>query len=239
MSSAKRAVGKAVRSWLRGAGPAPRILRRCDACGEEGWRPLERGIRRVEINARLADGRRADLALYDVRGRPRLIVQLATGSRLANRWGIVSGTLGGSRTPRDGLGRAKPVLPHAMSAAGAPMMVVDGRAVEGDVLHWRPLRERGLPKWRCRCAQARALPVDDGFSLRVLGCPLNLHRQESGSYASVINDCARCGFFVGIGYSDPERRRVSLYCSFGASPRIGPAMVPRPLALRRAGAVAQ
>src|SRR5437667_3709095 len=153
MSSAKRAVRQVIRSWMQGAGPAPRILRRCDACGEEGWRPVERGIRRVEVNARLADGRRADLALYDLRGRPRLIVQLASGSRLANR---------------------------SEMGAGAPLLVLDGGAVERDALHWRPLRERGLPKWRCRCAQARALPVDDGFSLRVLGCPLNLRRHESG-----------------------------------------------------------
>jgi hypothetical protein len=202
MSSAKLALRQAIRSWLTGAGSAPRVLRRCDACGEEGWRPLDRAIRSVTVNAGLPGGRRADLALRDLQGRVRLIVQLAGPSRLRNR---------------------------PETAPGAPLVVLDGRAVEVNPLQWQPLREHGMPRWRCRCAAARALPVDDAFSLRVIGCPLNLRRGDGGGYASVIQDCARCSFFVGIGYSNPERRRVSLYCSFGASlrPRLGPASAPR------------
>src|SRR3954452_22737684 len=204
MSSAKRALLEALKAWLAGSGQPPRILRRCDACGEEAWRPLDRAIRGAEVNGWLADGRRADLVLRDLRGRPRLVVQLAGGTRLSNR---------------------------SETAPGAPLLVLDARAVQADPLRWRPMRERGLPKWRCRCALARALPVDDAFSLRVIGCPLNLRRESTASgpaCASVVHDCARCGFFVGIGYSDPERRRVALYCSFGGSarPRLGPHAAP-------------
>jgi hypothetical protein len=198
MSCAKATLRQTIRAWLSGAGPTPRIFRRCDACGEESWRPVDRAARQVEVNAWLQDGRRADLVLRDQRGRVLLVIQLASGSRLRDR---------------------------SQTAAGAPLVVLDGGSVVGDALRWRPMRERGLPAWRCRCAHARALPVDDAFSLRVLGCPLNLRRHEQSSsfdggaesYASVIHDCGRCGFFVGIGYSDPERRRVSLYCSFGAA----------------------
>jgi hypothetical protein len=197
---AKTTLSQVVRTWLSGEGPSPRIFRRCDACGEESWRSLDRAVRKVEVNAWLDDGRRADLVLRDRQGEVVLVVQLASGSRLPNR---------------------------SQTAAGAPMVVLDGQAVVADALRWRPMRERGLPAWRCRCAHARALPVDDAFSLRVIGCPLNLRRHDPGvslqgtesSYASVIHDCGRCGFFVGIGYSDPERRRVSLYCSFGAATR--------------------
>jgi hypothetical protein len=205
MSAAKRALRKAIASFCAGRGPAPRILRHCDACGEEQWRPLDRRVRRVELNAHLADGRRADLALTDGSGRIRMLVQLADGSRLANRSETIDGT---------------------------PVLVLSGAAVVADPLRWQPVRERGLQRWRCRCALARSLPVDDAFSLRVIGCPLNLRRENAKggpAYASVIHDCARCAFFVGIGYADAQRRRVSLYCAFGTPPlhRIGPAPAPR------------
>ena len=215
MSAAKRALQRAVRAWRDGRGPAPQILRTCDACGEERWRPLDRRHARVVFDAHLGQGRRADLTLSDGGGRVRLIVQLEGGSRLPNR---------------------------PENEPGAPVVVLEGAAVGADPLRWRPLRERGLPRWRCRCALARPLPVDDAFSLRVIGCPLNLQREDGaraasggqaahagGGYASVIHDCARCAFFVGIGYADAERRRVSLYCAFGKAtrPRIGPAPAPR------------
>ena len=211
MSAAKRALRKAVQAWREGRGPVPQLHRTCDACGEERWRPLDRRHAHVELDAHLGGGQRADLTLSDAAGRVRLIVQLEGGSRLPNR----------------GL------------EASAPVIVLGGAAVAADPLRWRPLRERGLPRWRCRCALARPLPVDDAFSLRVIGCPLNLRREDAHAtkraYASVIHDCARCSFFVGIGYADPERRRVSLYCAFGKSksksplavPRIGPAPAPR------------
>jgi hypothetical protein len=212
MSAAKRALQRAVQAWRDGRGPAPQILRTCDACGEERWRPLDRRHAKVELDAHLAHGRRADLTLSDGAGRVRLIVRLEGGSRLPNR---------------------------VENEPGAPVIVLEGAAVVADPLRWRPLRERGLPRWRCRCALARPLPVDDAFSLRVIGCPLNLRREDSAhpaqalapgcGYASVIHDCARCAFFVGIGYADAERRRVSLYCAFGKAtrPRIGPAPAPR------------
>ncbi len=206
MSAAKRALLRAVRAWCDGRGPAPQLLRTCDACGEERWRPLDRRHANAALDAHLDDGRRADLVLRDGAGRARLIVQLEGGSRLPNR---------------------------AESDAHAPVIVLAGPDVVADPLRWRPRRERGLTRWRCRCALARPLPVDDAFSLRVLGCPLNLRREDTanapGAYASVIHDCARCGFFVGIGYADAERRRVSLYCAFGKTtrPRIGPAPAPR------------
>jgi hypothetical protein len=212
MSAAKRALGRVISAWREGRGPAPQILRTCDACGEERWRPLDRRQSHFQFDAHLDNldqGRRADLTLGDAAGRVHLVVQLEGGSRLPNR----------------------------VETVPPPLIVLAGSAVVADPLRWRPLRERGLPRWRCRCALARPLPVDDAFSLRVIGCPLNLRREEAAAgkstYASVIHDCARCSFFVGIGYADPERRRVSLYCSFGKSgakpvpSRIGPAPAPR------------
>jgi hypothetical protein len=211
MSAAKRALQRVVSAWRLGRGPAPLILRTCDACGEERWRPLDRRHAKGELDAHLDQGRRADLALRDGAGRLRLIVQLEGGSRLPNRFDNEGGT--------------------------AALILLSASDVVADPLRWRPLRECGLPRWRCRCALARPLPVDDAFSLRVIGCPLNLRRdatapaaaQSTSGYASVIHDCARCGFFVGIGYADAQRRRVSLYCAFGkvARPRIGPAPAPR------------
>jgi hypothetical protein len=209
MSTAKNALRKAVLAWREGRGPAPQLLRACDACGEERWRPLERRHSHLTIDAHVGGGQRADLALSDASGRVRLVVQLEGGSRLPNR---------------------------ALTPSSPPAIVLSGAAVIADPLHWRPLRERGLPRWRCRCALARPLPVDDAFSLRVIGCPLNLRREAQGgkpAYASVIHDCARCSFFVGIGYADAERRRVSLYCAFGKSKsrlvplRVGPVPAPR------------
>jgi hypothetical protein len=221
MSAAKRALRKAVQAWQQGRGPAPQILRTCDACGEERWRPLERRHSHIEVDAHLPNGQRADLALSDAAGRIQLVVLLEGGSRLPNR--VVA------------------------TASSPPVIVLAGAAAVADPLRWRPQRERGLPRWRCRCSLARPLPVDDAFSLRVIGCPINLRRADAstapGASASVIHDCARCSFFVGIGYADAERRRVSLYCAFGKSraalPRIGPAPSPRlpplPLPLAEAG----
>jgi hypothetical protein len=219
MSSAKRALLKAVRSWLRSRGPAPQILRACDVCGDEGWRPLDRIARsvvRVVVDAQLPDGSRADLALVDDQGRPRLLVQLDGGSRLPNR---------------------------SDAGCGFPVVVLAGDTALASPLAWRPVRERNQRPWRCRCSQARVLPVDDGFSLRAIGCPINLRREEGGSYANVIQDCSRCAFFVGIGYAGGERRRVSLYCAYGsplhdrfgpgsASRLIAPRVRPRPPVLR-------
>jgi hypothetical protein len=206
MSAAKRALLRALQAWRVEGAPAPQIHRTCDACGEERWQPLDRRHAEIELDAHLGDGGRADLTLSDAGGKVRLIVQLEGGSRLPNR---------------------------ALASPSAPLIVLAGGAVLADPSRWRPVRQRGLPRWRCRCAQARALPVDDAFSLRVLGCPITVRREDAGAAnqtsASVIHDCARCGFFVGIGYADAERRRVSLYCGFGKSshPRIGPAPVPR------------
>lgn len=208
MSAAKRALKRAVTAWASGRSAAPQLLLTCDACGEERWRPLDRRHANLALNAHLAHGRRADLTLSDGAGRVRLIVQLEGGSRLPNRPDSVNGTA---------------------------IVVLDAASVVADPLHWRPLRSAGLPRWRCRCALARPLPVDDAFSLRVLSCPINERRQGHGAAqetvaaASVIHDCARCAFFVGIGYADAQRRRVSLYCAFGAGarPRIGPAPAPR------------
>jgi hypothetical protein len=209
MSDAKRALRKAVQAFLGDRGEAPQILRACDACGEERWVPIDRRVSALELDAHLPHGRRADAILRDASGRPRLVVRLADGSRLPNR---------------------------ATVADGAPLIELSGAALVAEPLRWRPLRESGLPRWRCRCTLARPLPVDDAFSLRVIGCPLGLRREDGATattptpaYASVVHDCARCHFFVGIGYADAERRRVSLYCSFGATGRrrVGPAPAPR------------
>jgi hypothetical protein len=205
MSDAKRALRKAVQAWCGGRAEAPQILRACDACGEERWVPVDRRVSGVEVDAHLPHGRRADAILRDAAGRARLVVRLADGSRLPHR---------------------------ATVADGAPLVELSGAALVAEPLRWRPLRDSGLPRWRCRCALARPLPVDDAFSLRVIGCPLALRREDgaaAATYASVVHDCARCHFFVGIGYADAERRRVSLYCGFGAAGgrRRGPAPAPR------------
>jgi hypothetical protein len=221
MSDAKRALRKAVQAWCGGRGEAPQILRSCDACGEERWVALDRRVTGLELDAHLPHGRRADAVLRDASGRARLVVRLADGSRLGHR---------------------------ATVADGAPLIELSGAALVAEPLRWRPLRESGLARWRCRCALAQPLPVDDAFSLRVIGCPLGLRREEGAAnaeaFASVVHDCARCHFFVGIGYADAERRRVSLYCSFGATARrrVGPAPAPRlpvveaPAAVAGAGA---
>ena len=207
MSAAKRALRRALVAWGQGVGPAPQLLLTCDACGEERWRPLDRRHSRVALDAHLPHGRRADLTLSDGAGRLRFVVQLLGGSRLPSR---------------------------PESVPGVPVIVLDAGDAQADPLRWRPVRGTGLPRWRCRCSLARPLPVDDAFSLRVLACPINSRRegeaQTGAASASVIHDCARCSFFVGIGYADPDRRRISLYCSFGAAasrPRIGPAPAPR------------
>jgi hypothetical protein len=163
----------------------------------------------VVVDAALPDGSRADLALIDAQGRTRLVVQLEGGSRLANR---------------------------SEAAGGLPVVVLAGDAALASPLAWRPVRERNQRPWRCRCSQARVLPVDDGFALRAIGCPINLRREEGGSYANVIQDCSRCAFFVGIGYAGGERRRVSLYCAYGSPlhDRFGPASAARLIAAPRA-----
>jgi hypothetical protein len=206
MSAAKRALRRALVAWSQGGGPAPQLLLTCDACGEERWRPLDRRHGQIQLDAHLPHGRRADLTLSDGGGRLRFVVQLEGGSRLPSR---------------------------AEAVAGVPVVVLDAAEVVTEPLRWRPVRGSALPRWRCRCALAKPLPVDDAFSLRVLSCPINSRRespaQAGGTSASVIHDCARCSFFVGIGYADAQRRRVSLYCAFGAStrPRIGPVPAPR------------
>ncbi len=207
MSDSKRALRRAVQAWCGGRGEAPQILRSCDACGEERWVALDRRVTALELDAHLPNGGRADAVLRDASGRARLVVRLADGSRLPHR---------------------------ATVADGAPLVELSGAALVAEPLRWRPVRQSGLPRWKCRCARARPLPVDDAFSLRVIGCPLGLRCEESANattpaFASVVHDCARCHFFVGIGYADAERRRVSLYCSFGATARrrVGPAPAPR------------
>ncbi len=191
MSSAKRTLLKVVRSWLSGRAQPPQLLRHCETCGDRTWLPLDGSIRRIAPDARLPNGARADLLLTDDQGGVRLVVQLDGASRLANR-----------------------VDPRA----GLPLIVLRGETVEDEPDRWRTLREYGLPAWRCRCAGTRALPVDDDFSLRAIGCPIHLRTDGTRYFARVIEDCGRCAFFVGIGYTGSDRRRIQLRCGFGAPP---------------------
>jgi hypothetical protein len=191
MSAAKRTLRRVIKAWLDGQSPAPQLLRVCETCAEKSWRPLEASIKHLEIDARLPNGTRADALLTDDNGGIQLVVQLEGGSRLANRI-----------EPRTGL----------------PLVVVRGATLADEPERWRTLREFGLPAWRCRCAGARALPVDDDFSLRAIGCPIHLRTDGSQYYARVIEDCGRCAFFVGIGYVGADRRRIQLRCGFGAPP---------------------
>jgi hypothetical protein len=190
-SSAKRTLRRIVRAWLDGTAPAPLLLRRCETCGEKSWRPLESAVTGIILDAHLPNGTRADALLTDAQGGTQLVIQLDGGSRLPNRV-----------EPRSGL----------------PMVVLRAATLSDDPGRWRAIREHGLPAWRCRCAGTRSLPVDDDFSLRVIGCPINLRSDGTRHFARVIEDCGRCAFFVGIGYVGPDRRRIQLRCGFGAPP---------------------
>jgi len=189
--TAKRTLQRVVREWLKGGGPTPQVLRHCETCGEKSWQPLDPGVRRSILDARLPSGARADLLLMDGDHGVRLAVQVDGRSRLANRI-----------DPRSGL----------------PLIVLRGAEVAKNPLHWHALREHNLPGWRCRCAGARSLHVDDDFSLRAIGCPIHLRHDGTQHFARVIEDCGRCAFFVGIGYLGSDRRRVELKCGFGIPP---------------------
>jgi hypothetical protein len=219
MSSAKRTLRRVINDWLNGMAAVPLLLRHCEVCGEKSWRPLADTVRRVTVDARLPGGKRADAVLTDAQGGIELVIQLEGGSKLENR-----------------------IEPRA----GLPLVVLRGATLSDEPQRWRTLREHGLPAWRCRCAGTRSLPVDDDFSLRVIGCPIHLRTDAqteprssgrslsrggagtlSGSppsndgtqfYARVIEDCGRCAFFVGIGYVGNDRRRIQLRCGYGAPP---------------------
>lgn len=191
MSAAKRTLRRVLSSWLKGETEAPHLLRRCETCGEKSWRPLGEVIKHVEVDARLANGARADLLLTDERGGVQLVIQLEGGSRLSNR-----------------------VDPRA----GLPLVVLRAATLGDEPGRWATLREFGLPSWRCRCAGTRSLSVDDDFSLRAIGCPIHLRHDGTQHFARVIEDCGRCAFFVGIGYVGADRRRIQLRCGFGAPP---------------------
>jgi len=202
MSSAKRTLQRVIRTWLNGDAPAPLLLRRCEVCGDKSWRPLDDRIRGVTIDARLPNGMRADAVLTDADGRVELVLQLDGGSRLKNR---------------------------VDTRAGLPMIVLRAATLDDEPERWCPTREHGLPSWRCRCAGTRSLPVDDDFSLRVNGCPIRLRSNDDGTFfARVIEDCGRCAFFVGIGYTGTDRRRIQLRCGYGAPPAERRPAMPAP-----------
>ena len=202
MSSAKRTLRRVIRSWLAGSTSAPLLLRHCEVCGEKSWRPLNDTIQGVTIDAHLPGGKRADAILTDGRGEVELVIQLEGGSTLANR-----------------------IEPRA----GLPLVVLRAATLDDEPHRWRTLREHGLTAWRCRCAGTRSLPVDDDFSLRVIGCPIHLRTDDGNQfYARVIEDCGRCAFFVGIGYVGNDRRRIQLRCGYGAPPAERRPAVPAP-----------
>src|SRR5688572_26559955 len=112
MSSAKRTLQRAIRAWLDGDAPAPLLLRRSEVCGEKSWRPLDERIRSVTIDARLANGTRADALLTDANGGTALVIQLDGGSRLANR---------------------------VDSRAGLPLIVLRAETLADEPERWRPV----------------------------------------------------------------------------------------------------
>jgi len=202
MSSAKRTLRRVIKDWLSGSTSAPLLLRQCEVCGEKSWRPLNDTIQGVTIDAHLPGGKRADVILTDGRGEIELVIQLEGGSALANR-----------------------IEPRA----GLPLVVLRAETLADEPHRWRTLREHGLNGWRCRCAGTRSLPVDDDFSLRVIGCPIHLRTDDGNQfYARVIEDCGRCAFFVGIGYAGNDRRRIQLRCGYGAPPAERRPAVPAP-----------
>ena len=118
----------------------------------------------VTIDAHLPGGKRADAILTDAQGRIELVIQLEGGSKLANR---------------------------VDSRGGLPLVVLRAATLADEPHRWRAIREHGMPAWRCRCAGTRSLPVDDDFSLRVIGCPINLRTDDGQQfYARVIEDAA-------------------------------------------------
>jgi very-short-patch-repair endonuclease len=188
MSDAKRTLHRVVRAWITKQGPSPQLLRQCETCSEKAWQTLDAAIVRAQIDARLPNGARADLLLTDADGGVRLVVQLDGGSRLPNR---------------------------VDARSGLPVTVVRRASLANDPLQWVTVRENNLPGFRCRCAGARSLNVDDDFSLRAIGCPIHLRHDGTQHFARVIEDCGRCAFFVGIGYTGLDRRRIQLKCGFG------------------------
>jgi hypothetical protein len=202
MSSAKRTLRRVIRDWLAGSAAAPLLLRHCEVCGEKSWRPLPDTVRGVTVDARLPGDKRADVVLTDAQGEIELVIQLEGGSKLENR-----------------------IEPRA----GLPLVVLRAATLEDEPQRWRTLREHGLTAWRCRCAGTRSLPVDDDFSLRVIGCPIHLRSDGTQYYARVIEDCGRCAFFVGIGYVGNDRRRIQLRCGYGAPPAERRPAVPAPV----------
>jgi len=159
-------------------------------------------VRGVTIDANLPGGKRADAILTDAQGEIALVIQLEGGSKLENR-----------------------IEPRA----GLPLVVLRAATLADEPQRWRTLREHGMPAWRCRCAGTRSLPVDDDFSLRVIGCPIHLRTDGTQYYARVIEDCGRCAFFVGIGYVGNDRRRIQLRCGYGAPPAERRPPIPVPV----------
>jgi hypothetical protein len=208
MSPAKRTLHHVVRAWIKGIGAAPQLLRVCETCGEKMWAPLDGAIRRSSLDARLPNGTRADLLLTDADGGVRLVLQVDGPSRLPNR---------------------------VDSRSGLPVVVVRRASLADDPLRWYTAREHNLPGFRCRCAGARSLNVDDDFSLRAIGCPIHLRHDGTQHFARVIEDCGRCAFFVGIGYTGSDRRRIQLKCGFGVPhpERRAPATIPASALLPR------
>jgi hypothetical protein len=203
MSSAKRTLRRVIQEWLSGQASAPLLLRACEVCGEKSWRSLSETVRRVTIDAHLPAGKRADALLTDAQGEVELVIQLEGGSKLANR---------------------------IDSRGGLPLVVIRAETLADEPHRWRTIREHGMPGWRCRCAGTRSLPVDDDFSLRVIGCPIHL-RSDDGQqfYARVIEDCGRCAFFVGIGYVGNDQRRIQLRCGYAAPPAERRPAAPAPV----------
>ena len=203
MSSAKRTLRRVIQDWLAERAAAPLLLRHCEVCGETSWRPLPETVAGVSIDAHLPGGKRADAILTDAKGGVELVIPREGGSKLTNR---------------------------IDSRAGLPLVVLRAATLADEPQRLRTLREHGLPAWRCRCAGTRSLPVDDDFSLRVIGCPIHLRTDEKQQhFARVIEDCGRCAFFVGIGYAGNDRRRIQLRCGYGAPPAERRPAVPAPV----------
>ena len=216
MSSAKRTLRQSPsrpggRGRPRTAPPAAlRHVRRGELAPA---RPAIRGIDGIEVDAHLPDGRRADLTLPGRRG---------TGppGRAARR-----------------AAAASPTGPRAV--AGAPLVVLDGRALAAEPLRWRPLREqraaalalplrpgarrcRSTTPSRCACSAARSTPRDG-------------HARASGARRRSSTTARAARSSSASATSNPERRRVSLYCAFDATsrPRVGPIRRPSPRGQRR------
>jgi hypothetical protein len=123
--SAKRALFGAVRRWLDGDAQAPKLVRRCVACGAETAQALPSDLQDAIVDRRLADGSAPDLALQRASQRLAAVV-------------MVSSPQSEHRVERDW-------------PAGVVVLRLDAEEALRAPERWRPRSATGLRPWLCLC----------------------------------------------------------------------------------------